>query len=337
MIARASVNRIAQDDSSRGFPWGSGKPARPQRLLVSVVIASIAALAVLSEYMGAPGHHSDFGMSWFGARTLLAGRDPWALVGPGLEFDWRWPLLYPTHALLLALPFSWMSEAAASATFIWISTFLLVWGATRSSWHRIPAFASLPFLIASSAGQWSALLASSWFLPATAVAWAAKPTLGAALALGTLSRRHLLPSVAGAVTLGTIGFLMQPAWFSGWISVLGDTSHMRPPIFNWGGFAIAASLLRWRRPEARLLFALACVPQSPAVYDLLLLLVIMPDTYHEALALSLGTTLGLLLAQLIPEVSQEVFLDARGMISVVACYLPATVLVLRRKNKAIPR
>src|SRR5215203_3409049 len=177
-----SVDSPADILPSRGFPWGSDNPTKAQRFIVAVVIATIGAALVAAEYRH-PGHHSDFGQVWFGARQMLDGHNPWPLVGPGLEFNWPWGLLYPGPALVIAIPLAWLREGTASTVFVWLSVFALVWGATRDSWFRVPAFASLPFVVGASAGQWSALTASSWFLPATAAVWIAKPTLGVAMGI----------------------------------------------------------------------------------------------------------------------------------------------------------
>jgi hypothetical protein len=40
-------------------------------------------------------------------------------------------------------------------------------------------------------------------------------------------------------------------------------------VFQAGGFVALLGLFRWRRPEARLLVALACVPQTMLLYEAL--------------------------------------------------------------------
>src|SRR5215207_5028160 len=37
----------------------------------------------------------DFDQLWFAARALLAGQNPYHLVGPGRSFPWEFPLFYP--------------------------------------------------------------------------------------------------------------------------------------------------------------------------------------------------------------------------------------------------
>jgi hypothetical protein len=305
------------------------------RFALTVGIAATAAAITLTEYSMNVGRHSDFAPAWFGARALLAGSNPWAQVGPGLTFDWPWPLLYPAPALVLAIPFAAVTEIVATATLVGASTFLLVWGVTRSGPHRLPAFASLPFFIASAAGQWTALLGSGWFLPLTAFAWIAKPTIGLALLVATASVRSVAIAVSSGVVLLLVSFALSPGWVPEWVSVIRDADHMQPLAASRGGFIVFAALLRWRRPEARLLLAMALVPQTPAFYDLLLILLIVPATLRQAMAMTAVCNAGLLLLNLVP-VTEETFVPVRAMASLVFCYLPALIIVLRRENAGAP-
>jgi hypothetical protein len=305
------------------------------RFALTVGIAATAAAITLTEYSMNVGRHSDFAPAWFGARALLAGSNPWAQVGPGLTFDWPWPLLYPAPALVLAIPFAAVTEIVATATLVGASTFLLVWGVTRSGPHRLPAFASLPFFIASAAGQWTALLGSGWFLPLTAFAWIAKPTIGLALLVATASVRSVAIAVSSGVVLLLVSFALSPGWVPEWVSVIRDADHMQPLAASRGGFIVFAALLRWRRPEARLLLAMALVPQTPAFYDLLLILLIVPATLRQAMAMTAVCNAGLLLLNLVP-VTEETFVPVRAMASLVSCYLPALIIVLRRENAGAP-
>ena len=316
-----------------GFPWGSNNPTRVQRLLVAATVAAVGSAFTAAEYFRNAAHHSDFGIIWFGARSMFRGVNPWPLVGPGLAFDWSWPLLYPGTALVLASPLTLIPESASATLFVFISVFLLIWGATRDSWNRLPAVISLPFVVASSAGQWSALLASTWFLPFAAVACAAKPMIGLSLLAGARDKKTLYYAAAGGIVLALIAFAFVPTWPQSWLGTLRSTSHMRAPITCTGGIAIALVLMCWRRPEAKFLFVLACMPQSPAIYDLLLILFIVPETYGESAALSLTCSIGLLLSNLGPDFPPVSFVSMRGMLNVAVCYLPATIVILRRPNE----
>src|SRR5689334_7519881 len=46
----------------------------------------------------------DFDQVWHAANAFLAGRNPYAEIGPGLAFDWPAPLYYPLPAVLSVVP-----------------------------------------------------------------------------------------------------------------------------------------------------------------------------------------------------------------------------------------
>ena len=66
-------------------------------------------------------------------------------------------------------------------------------------------------------------------------------------------------------------FVLWPTWVGGRLEVIRSADHNTAPITRTIIGAIASPLVlrRWRRPEARLLFAMAWVPQTPAVYETL--------------------------------------------------------------------
>ena len=49
---------------------------------------------------------SDFGQLWAGARALVSGVDPYAVVGPGRAFEHEFPLMYPITAVITAIPYA---------------------------------------------------------------------------------------------------------------------------------------------------------------------------------------------------------------------------------------
>jgi len=100
-----------------------------------------------------------------------------------------------------------------------------------------------------------------------------------------------------------------------------------------GGPVLLLALLRWRRPEARLLLALAIVPQSILFYDQLLLWLV-PATMRQSVLLSLLSVLALILGE-------RGFPAGAGHAEVTAAYapmimallfLPCLIMVLRRPN-----
>src|SRR5882762_8704793 len=101
------------------------------RIAIAVMVAFVATLFTYSEHVRTHGRHSDFGMVWFGARSLLRGVDPYPLVGRGLPFNWDWQLYYPATSMVAVLPLGFLPELAATLAFVWISSALLVYALTE--------------------------------------------------------------------------------------------------------------------------------------------------------------------------------------------------------------
>lgn len=163
----------------------------------------------------------------------------------------------------------------------------------------------------------------------------AKPTLGAAVSAWP-SRWAVL----GAAVCTAIAFVVVPNWPTDWLAALQATARAwapyrpyRAPVTVPEGFLALAALLRWRRPEARLVAVLACVPQSLWPYDLVLLFLV-PKTAPEALVLTIVSWAQYLAILLDghPFGSAPYLLEF-GITSVFALYLPATLMILQRPNE----
>jgi len=299
---------------------------------VAVAIATPAALLAYLEPLRG-GDLSDFGQVWFGAVALLHGGNPYHLIGPGLTYHLDFPLFYPLTASVAVLPLAFLSESAATFVFVWISSALLAYAVTQDGWHRLPMFLSSAFIVAVRRGQWSPLLTSAWFLPWMGWILAAKPNIGIAMFASAVSARMLRVAIIWGVTLVLIGLVFVPTWPVDWLTQLSEARHTAAPVAQRGGFVILLALLRWRRPEARLLVALACVPHSMYWYDILPLMVI-PATFRESLAFALVSTTGLALEQVLLARGTDdltLFRDFNAVMIAVA-YLPATIMILRRPN-----
>ncbi|CAN5306555.1 hypothetical protein BH23GEM2_BH23GEM2_24260 [soil metagenome] len=104
-MSAGAANQTAADQR-RVFPWGSNNPSRRQRVILAMCVAVIAMAGLWWQNHLRGGYRTDFGMIWFGARTMLAGGNPYELVGPGLQFEWMYLLLYPGTALVAGIPFA---------------------------------------------------------------------------------------------------------------------------------------------------------------------------------------------------------------------------------------
>jgi hypothetical protein len=307
-------------------------PSRTQRVAFATFAALLAALFAREQYhLGRL--HSDFGMVWFGARALLGHSDPYSLIGPGKVFNYEWPLIYPGSALVAVLPFAALSEQWATTLFVGISTWLLAFGITRDGWYRIPLFTTSAFIASAQLGQWSILFTAALFIPALAFLSAAKPQTALPILAASTSRRALWIAVVGTCILVSISLLMFPHWLSSWLKTMSEATHMEPPIVRLGGPLVLITLVRWRRPETWLLLTLAVAPQSWGWYGTLPLFTI-PKRFSEAVLLAAIALFGAWYADnVLNPVSLDDLVSSVGSVIVFTVYVPAALLILRRKNE----
>jgi hypothetical protein len=97
-------------------------------------------------------------------------------------------------------------------------------------------------------------------------------------------------------------------------------------------------LAKWRRPEARLLAALACVPQTPTFYDHVFVFVV-PRTSRETLVLVVLTFAVYFAVAFAPTFTTfQQWGDFVAAATILFVYAPAVIMVLRRPNEgAAPR
>lgn len=298
-----------------------------------MLLGSGCAVYVIALGRANPDFVSDFDQVWAGARALWDGKNPYDVVGPGAEFHWRWPLYYPIPALLVVAPLGLMPVLVARAVFAGVSAALLAWGVTRDGWQRLPIFISVSFMVTVELGQWSALYAAAFFLPAVAVVGVAKPNLGVVVAAGERSGRALVWLIIGAITLLVISVSVQPGWHEPWLRNLREAPHFRAPLIRPLGFLLLLAALKWRRPEARWLLALSMVPLPPSFYDQMLLAVVC-ITARESLIFAASTVV--LFFYVGFNTPQPDYLSWGRLVgngTVWICYFPALVMVLRRPNE----
>ena len=272
----------------------------------------------------------DFSWAWRAARALVEGLDPYIVIQPTGGFPFDAPFKYPLPAALVALPLARVQPWVAGGIFAGISVGLLAFALTREGWWRLIILASAPFLLAASAVQWSPLITAAALLPVSGALVVAKPTIGLAL-FAAWPRRGV---VFGGILLCAVGLLLLPRWPVEWLQIVlsNNEPHYRVPITTTliGPFLLLA-MLRWRTSEGRLLFAMACVPQTLVFYDQLPLLLI-PRTSRELQFATLCSQLGYAAAEW-----QTRHGSTWGPIvsipwCMASCYLPALIIVLRHPN-----
>jgi hypothetical protein len=303
-------------------------PSRRRRLGVAIAIgAAISGLYLVYVAMHPGAGAGDFEFPLRAARLLLAGRDPYRDMVPGVPGA-AGAFLYPLPTALVATPFAGFPPAYAGAAFLGVSSGLLAYGLTATGWWRLLALMSPAFLLAFSVANWPPVIMASALLPGLGWLAVAKPNIG----LVSFAYRPRWSAVIGGAAAAVVCLVLVPRWPFEWLSHVGRQEIPHVPTLLWPlGIAGLAGLLRWRTPEGRALLAFTLVPVSAFPYDHLLLWLI-PRTFREALLL---TWTAWLTAPAIlgfnAEQSRTTLLLIQGAIS-LGTVVPAAVLVLRHPN-----
>jgi len=302
---------------------------RTQIRHVYVAVAIGLAAGALSFVLFPLHHGGDFVQFHFHARSWLAGKDPYAGGFPIMRATRvvPEPFFYPFPTLLAVAPFAFVSVRVGTAAFAGISAAVLALGVIRRNPERLPLFLGAGFFVALVLGQWSPLMTATLLLPTLTWLAVLKPNLG----LATTAAQPTVLGIAGGVVLLLLTLAIQPNWLSEWMRNLRSMPPHPAPLFAQGGFLILLALLRWRRPEARLLVAMACVPQLMYFADQLPLWLV-PDTRRESMALSAVSMVAWAAALItatnagrMPAFSSETFV-------LVGVYLPTFIMVMTRPN-----
>ena len=279
----------------------------------------------------------DFEQVWFAARALLAGTSPYRQVGPGLAVDWPFPLLYPLPAGVIGIPFAPFSVHLATIIFSVLGGAIFAWALMEYGYGPLFGFFSMPVRAAFESVQWSPILASATVVAPLGLFLVAKPTVGGAIFLARPSRWALI----GAVLFGGTAFVLQPGWVTEWLDAIARNDAIwapitpyRAPITFAGGPLALLCLLRWRRPEARLVAALVCVPQTLVLYEAVPLMLV-PRTFWQSVALVTVSYVGhsWVRLQLPPAYHESLSYQLVGQAMIWSLYLPCTLMILRRRNE----
>jgi hypothetical protein len=336
----ASAEADAQPSLPEGRRAGSAPPSRRVRIALAVTAGALSGFRALMWSTGEQKAR-DFDQVWYAARALAAGRNPYAEIGPGLSFDWSAYFYYPLTAVVAASPLSILARPWAASLFAALCAAAFVYAATRRTLAPAVVITSGSAAMAAETVQWSPLLGAAFGVPWLGIFLSAKPTIGLAVFVARPTRFAVL----GTVVLAGIAFALMPTWPREWLDAVrhtsllveGGTPYVAPITTPGGAFALLA-LLRWRRPEARLLLALACVPQTTLLYETVPLFLI-PATIVEGGALWLGSWLvAAWVAAAGPFESDALRFAASGTAIGWLMYLPCVAMLLRRPNAGpLPR
>jgi len=268
---------------------------------------------------------SDWDPTWVGTQALLHGRSPYAAI---LVPPWPNYLLYPLPALLLTVPFTFIPLAVARALFAGIGAAAFTFVVTARGRWTLYLLISGAMLWSWIDVQWPPLLMAAALVPNFSWMLAAKPTLGLALWCAYPNRKAV---IWGLVFVG-LCFLVRPGWVAEWLVSVARTPH-KAHVLRPGGFLLLLSLLRWRRPEARLLAVLSLMPQTTALYEALPL-ALAAERKVEAAAFATLTMVAHLLYLLGPQGPWPVGAEYQWWVMLCLIYLPVLALVLSRSNTA---
>jgi hypothetical protein len=296
-------------------------PRIDRRRLGIAVSIGVAAGLLSYAFLRRPGSGGDYFFVWNAARSLLAGRNPYHTVAVGPENPGADVFLYPLPALLLVLPIASLPVAVSGGIFLGTSSALLAYVLSRHGYHRLPIFMGAPFLMAVSLGQWSPLITAAALEGNLGFAFAAKPNLGLA---GWLYRPNAR-AIVGGVIIVVISLIVLPSWPIDWYHNIASRPEKFSPIRTGIGPLLLIAAIRWRRSEARLLLAMACVPQALFFYDQLILGLI-PRTFRQSLIFSLAT-FGALLAWFYQLKPGELYVQ-KAIPYALTIYFVALVMVL---------
>jgi hypothetical protein len=303
----------------------STAPSKRIRIWVALAVGLASAIFTAVAF-ARPDASPDFEFWWRGAQILLAGDNPYLMAPNTQGWSLPDPLFYPLPTLILTAPLSWLSLPLAGAVFMGTSGGLLAWLVTRDGLWRLWMFGTASYFMACKVGQWSPLIMAVAFLPGAGFLAAMKPNLGLAL----LSYRPSRDAILGCIAVGLVSFALLPSWLLDWHTNTASLVGHPPPILTPVGALVLLALLRWRRPEARLLLAMACVPQLLFFADQLPLFLI-PRTRREMMTLTLCSAIGFFVWY-IRFADNPAYVLAAAPYVIWSSYIPCLAMVLRRPN-----
>lgn len=301
-------------------------PEVRRRLTISLVTGLVSAIYVILLYSHQPpGVISDWDATWTGARALLHGENPYTSIP---NPPWPWGLNYPLPAVLLSAPFALLPLVVARALFVGVGTALFTFAILRKGLWRLYLLVSGAMYWSWIPVQWAPLLIGAALTPGLGWILAAKPTMGFALWVAYPDWWTVL----GGLGLLAISFVLQPDWVHHWMAAVSHLHHT-PNLLRPGGVLLLLALLRWRRPEGRLLAALCLIPQTTALYEVLPLGLVAQNRIQAA-GFAVLTVLAHLLYLAGPQGPWPVGAEYQWWVMLLLIYLPALAVILRMPDRA---
>lgn len=303
-----------------------------------IAFAAVLGLFVGGFLIGQPmarGHEAgDLSILLQHASRTLDGDAPYRVSTADPAIDDR--LLYPLPAVLLFAPVAKAPPRVVRAVWSGLAAFTLALiGLTWFGWHGLAILCSRCAERALVLAQWTPWFFAAAVAPPFQLLAAAKPTTAF---LVWAYRPSWWPFIGAAVLL-PLAFAVSPGWVGDWLRLAGGAGFYVSPLRVWtgGGPLLLLAILRWRRPEARLLLAMAIVPHNYVWYEQLLLFLV-PVAVGEVWTLAVLSWVSMYVAHWnfqrlgIPEPAGQVAFRAPV---VALLYLPALAMVLRRPNEGM--
>lgn len=317
--------------SSGVYPAANATVPPRLRAYAAIVVGFVAgSLCALTAFKNAVT--MDFEYYYRGSQAFARGVNPYALrIG-----DPGWPipdaLFYPLPALLVMWPAQHFIFPVAAAIFFGGGSAWLAWRLSHEGLWRLWILGGPAMLMAAMLGQWSPLITVGALIPAAGFLLACKPTLG----LACFAYRPTWVGAFSVAAISLVSLVLFPSWPLEWVANLRIIANHPlvdhpSPIVRPLGWVLLLALLRWRQPEARLLFAMACVPQLLFFADQLPLGLVARNR-GEALALAACGLLAAVTWFVLLRGTQPRIITAEPYV-MVGLYLPALIVVLRRPDE----
>jgi len=238
------------------------------------------------------------------------------------------PLFYPLPAVMIVGLFSGWSLGTSQVVFVALATGLLAWRLTERALWPLLIFLTPSFWMAAFLGQWSPWLTVATLVPSAGFFLACKPTLG----LACFCYRPTWRGAASCAAIGLLSLALMPTWPWEWLDNLSWVQRHPPALLTPGGWLLALAAVRWKQREARLLLAMACVPQLLFFADQLPLFLVARTRREAVLFTACGMVVGVIWVA--RHFMRYAAVQLTGPYVMLGCYLPALWIVLRRPNLA---
>jgi hypothetical protein len=321
------LRRANRQNSASGHRGIAPAPSQRARAGLAIGAALLCGALTALTFHLIPDRSNDIEILWRASADLRRGLDPYPLA----RTHSIWPLYYPLPAVLLAFPFSWFSFPVASTLWVGLIAGTFTYAMAGRGWWALLALGSGGVFHALGNGQLTPLLVAAALIPVLGGLLVVKPNSGLALFAMYPSRR----AVVGAVAVLLASLALLPRWPLEWLQVIRDSPHIASPLARPYGWLLLLAALRWRDPRARLLLALALIPQNLLPHETVALALIPQDGRQMAIYAG-GTWLAVFQVLAFPPLTRAsdlvTTINATWPVMLLAVYLPMLWLVLRSQD-----